>query len=260
MYTHTRYMLNSTKKRTGFTLIELLVVISIISVLISLLLPALASARRAAQSLACRSNMRQLALGIEMYAGDHERMAPAASMSFPAPIVWGGGSLGTTGNSYSVPWWSVLLAGEYFGNVHLGATAASPAQQSSSAEVSYCPSLVRENPNIPSTIWHRAMGIGYNAAPNNGFSRPVVATWPPSSRMYDYTDDFEQPPTKVVVLGDSYMSFIGTFDHTAAQSLNPPYLRHPNTTTNIVFADGHASLSSDLLTDALQSGLTLFAY
>ncbi len=56
---------------SGFTLVELLVVIAIIALLAALLLPALAHARKAAQSAHCKSNLRQLGLGLNMYADDY---------------------------------------------------------------------------------------------------------------------------------------------------------------------------------------------
>lgn len=58
--------------RHGFTLIELLVVISIISLLISILLPALGAARRAAQVSGCLSNVRQLGIAQQAHANDYK--------------------------------------------------------------------------------------------------------------------------------------------------------------------------------------------
>jgi len=59
-------------KRTGFTLIELLVVIAIIAILAAILFPVFARAREKARQASCASNLKELALGVLMYAGDYD--------------------------------------------------------------------------------------------------------------------------------------------------------------------------------------------
>ena len=64
-------------RKQGFTLIELLVVIAIIAILMSVLIPALRSARDHAKRMHCLSNVRTLTLGYLMYKDEHDgRIVP----------------------------------------------------------------------------------------------------------------------------------------------------------------------------------------
>ena len=78
----------------GFTLIELLVVIAIVGILLGMLAPGLAQARRRANAVACINNLRQLGTAIQLYADDNEGRLTGLSGVYPSwsnnapPYAW----------------------------------------------------------------------------------------------------------------------------------------------------------------------------
>lgn len=84
---HIKAMPPSLKKHRrmdAFTLIELLVIISIIAILAALLLPALSSSKQRALSTQCLSNIRQVGLGMMLYAQDANELYPESG----GAILW----------------------------------------------------------------------------------------------------------------------------------------------------------------------------
>ncbi len=81
----------------GFTLIELLVVIAILAILMALLLPAIQTAKAKAKETRCKSNMRQIANAMMIFATEHDDHLPAGGRcqrNTEWDWTWGGNVIG----------------------------------------------------------------------------------------------------------------------------------------------------------------------
>lgn len=209
-------------KRNGFTLIELLVVISIISLLIAILLPALSSARKAAQATACMSNLAQFGTMIGVYMVDNRDTIPYTK----------DGSLKTGGKGYGNVWcqaasdypgWTYM----YLGNVRPGSSIlvcpSDPAWKISPINRTYTNYAVNYHLfrfDSYSKPWHRI----------NELTRPGKALF-----MIDMSDnDVSDTAVSRFAIG------------TGGSEYGDQAYRHAMA-ANMLFGDGHASTTKEAL-------------
>lgn len=116
--------------RSAFTLIELLVVVAIISILVSILLPALRGAREKAKISMCKSNLKQVHLIMSGYANENDGWLGGNNiMNEPSRLAW---TWGEVGKSYS----ETLIRGNPYVDV---------SERKTKGNLFFCPSAPKTN-------------------------------------------------------------------------------------------------------------------
>lgn len=212
-------------KRRGFTLIELLVVIAIIAILAAILFPVFARAREKARQASCSSNLKQLGLGLMMYAQDYDERFPTTD--------WGEGN---AGRANSCTWWGGIYP--YVKNVQLYA----------------CPSSNRSCTPTHAVWRNFNTAFAGNPAVNYGYNELMTGAGTGGVKIARL-----QSPADTLILGDCTCTWGGGYWSStdrgqlrryAFATGNAPCGCPPNLTTNdawaihnggsnLTFADGH---------------------
>lgn len=210
----------NSKRNNAFTLIELLVVISLISMLMAVLVPALSRARQRAKALVCASRLRQMSMAANAYiAANNGYYPPAYQYRF------------SDGRGIMVNW-DYTTEGE----------DVSPGllwQSGTNAEIKQCPSF-KGNSNTPA---ERFTGYNYNTSYIGRGEYEKIKTPAKSEQI--------RRPDRCAVFGDGEYALGANkfmrsplpseFDSSfSGRYAGTQGFRH-NDSTNIAWADGHCS-------------------
>lgn len=239
------------RKQKAFTLIELLVVIAIIALLLSIIIPALKSAKRFATAAVCLANEKQLGTGYFLYADDNELYIPDGDTSDQSGVnagfeTYDRSAVGES-SSYRVHCWVGQPMNETGGASNLslddkirGFEAGSIWPYFEAPKVYHCPGDNRSNIIDPSVgmLGYRSYSIG----------KPLSKRYPGNPGEYECeitkTSEFVSPSDKIIFLEEAEK--VKGWNHRTwnMDLVNPnwtdPFAIFHNDSSTFVFADGHS--------------------
>lgn len=242
---------NRRRTKRGFTLIELLVVIAIISLLVSILIPSLQSARELARLTVCATQLKGIGLGYAMYTQDYADTLPAFIMD-TTPIT----------SSVSANWWQYKhVLAPYMGLCTLE-DALDPAKnliplrtlKAGSPYSAYiCPSgATATGPGGAATNYYFQNGFW-------GFVNYSIAAW---TRQYAPLSKFEHP-ADALLLYDNWQTWeYGMIGNSLYGT--KPYNAHSmgdnNHGRNVLYVDGSVGFldAEDDMLWSIQGGVADF--
>lgn len=216
---------------SAFTLVELLVVIAVIAILAALLLPALSSSKRTAQSLACLNNLNQLELCCHLYCVDNDDFLPPNQVGgfVSSPSSTNGVSIVTNSRSWCpgiAPLDTSTAASVELGNIfpynHAPAIYHCPADRS----------IVSGHPDLP-RIRSYCMDISLNCDDAmNTYHKFTEIRGPSPGDLFVFIDTQEED------IWDATFGIFGPGSYWSDFWLDLAADRH-NRGANLSFADGH---------------------
>ncbi len=247
--------ITSQRPARAFTLIELLVVITIVSVMISILIPSLSKAREQAKTTQCLANQRQIAMGLPLYAADNQGLFPAKYNDDGATPSANTGFMDFSIAAirfYTVGDWPTFTYNATSGQYSMSAPSKGPS-------LFLCPNNVN-----PSSLWGGPWrtSYGFNCDARGGWARQLHqykikfydAPRPSSKAMgmdfagtYIRTDKYNSGISTNFSFGGSYVPGIGAYGATASGTwiaqgeFQDFYEGRHRLFVNVVFLDGHAA-------------------
>ena len=216
------------RKRSGFTLIELLVVISIIALLISILLPALKSARATARTVICLTKIRTIGLATELYRNDFKLWFPPDALSVT--------------NTF----WPTTSAYRYD---ELITPFIGSSEENFTLATNKNPWLCTENPFTPgwSLAQVRTTGYSANSGMRGNFYNTTRYGWNGGSPYYQPINQIKAPTSEVILVVEVRGS---SFNRTNNDMSRGSFL-HQGGVGLFAMTDGHAKSSKGSSTTEL---------